>query len=54
MLAIQVRDLNGLRVEHYAVDSGDLETLRFVLDRGGDVSAEDSNGWTPLFRARES
>ncbi|KAF9415143.1 hypothetical protein HW555_007120 [Spodoptera exigua] len=45
------RDLNDLRVEHYAVDSCSLEMLRYILDRGGDVHVEDSNGWTPLFRA---
>ncbi|VVC87150.1 unnamed protein product, partial [Leptidea sinapis] len=45
------RDINGLRVEHYAVDSGRVAVLRMVLDRGGDVTARDSNGWTPLFRA---
>ena len=45
--------MNGLRVEHYAVDSGSLAALRLVLERGGDVHAEDEHGWTPLFRARE-
>ncbi|CAD0250507.1 unnamed protein product [Spodoptera exigua] len=45
------RDLNDLRVEHYAVDSCSLEMLRYILGRGGDVHVEDSNGWTPLFRA---
>lgn len=49
----QSRDINGLRVEHYAVDSGSLAMLRHILDRGGDVHAEDDHGWTPLFRARE-
>ncbi|XP_037295791.1 uncharacterized protein LOC119189633 [Manduca sexta] len=37
--------------KHYAVDSRDLDTVRFVLQRGGDLAAEDNNGWTPLFRA---
>ncbi|CAH2245291.1 jg15677 [Pararge aegeria aegeria] len=40
-----------MRVEHYAVDSCKLDVVRFVLDRGGDVGARDSNGWTPLLRA---
>ncbi|XP_063834456.1 serine/threonine-protein phosphatase 6 regulatory ankyrin repeat subunit A-like [Ostrinia nubilalis] len=47
----EARDLNGLRVEHYAVDSCNLETLRLVLARGGDLATTDNNGWTPLFRA---
>lgn len=49
----QVRDWNGLSVEHYAVDSCSVDMVRLVLARGGDVHAKDNNGWTPLFRARK-
>jgi hypothetical protein len=52
MVCDQKRDVNGLGVEHYAVDSGDASVLRHVLQRGGSVHARDHAGWTPLFRAR--
>ncbi|CAH2058948.1 unnamed protein product, partial [Iphiclides podalirius] len=47
----QAQDVNGLHVEHYAVDSCKLEVLKHILDKGGDVKVQDGNGWTPLFRA---
>lgn len=49
----QARDWNDLRVEHYAVDSCNLEMVKLIFDRGGDVSVKDNNGWSPLFRACE-
>lgn len=33
------------------MDSGKLSMVRLILDRGGDLTVKDNNGWTPLFRA---
>lgn len=51
ILMLQARDVNGLRAEHYAVDSCEVDVVRYIFDKGGDVTVRDSNGWTPLFRA---
>lgn len=45
------KDINGLSVLHYAVDSNRAEAVKFCLEFIEDVDQEDNNGWTPLLRA---
>ncbi|XP_053698549.1 uncharacterized protein LOC128745500 [Sabethes cyaneus] len=41
----------GLTAGHYAVDSNDLQTLKFVLSHGCSAEARDRCSWTLIFRA---
>jgi len=36
---------------HYAARYGTLEQVKFLIEKGADVKAEDSNSWTPLQHA---
>ncbi|XP_044271132.1 fibronectin type 3 and ankyrin repeat domains 1 protein [Tribolium madens] len=44
-------DINGLTLLHHAVDSDNIESVKFALKIGLCVDAKDCNGWTPLMRA---
>lgn len=46
-----LKDCNGLTCMHYAIDSGNLETVRFVVEHGIDINVADNKGWTGLLRA---
>ncbi|KAF2024542.1 ankyrin, partial [Setomelanomma holmii] len=35
----------------YAAESGDIELIRKLIEKGADVSAANSRGWTPIFQA---
>ncbi|BES96830.1 Ankyrin repeat [Nesidiocoris tenuis] len=43
-------DSNRCQALHYAVDGCQLEMVRYGIDRGADVNAQDKFGWTPLMR----
>ena len=43
-------DKGGSTPIHWAVDSGNLELVDWMLDDGADLSVKDNNGWTPLLR----
>lgn len=46
------RTLDGGRTPlHYASDSGDVDTVKFLLGRGADVNLKDKHGITPLLTA---
>lgn len=45
------KDINGMGVLHYAVDSNRVEAVKFCLEFIEDVDQRDNNGWTPLLRA---
>jgi len=36
---------------HEAVEKGDLEEVKRLLEKGADVNAKDKDGWTPFSRA---
>jgi ankyrin repeat protein len=44
------RDKGGSTAMHWAVDSGNLELVDWMLDDGADIGVKDDNGWTPLMR----
>ncbi|KAL6715413.1 Transcription factor mbp1 [Lecanora helva] len=44
-------DDQGHTVLHWAAAMGDIDVVRFFLDRGGDVYARNKRGETPLIRA---
>ncbi|KAI4461909.1 ankyrin repeat ph and sec7 domain containing protein secg-related [Holotrichia oblita] len=48
---ISLKDCNGLTCMHYAIDSGNLETVQFIVEHGIDVNVADNKGWTGLLRA---
>ncbi|XP_063907642.1 fibronectin type 3 and ankyrin repeat domains 1 protein isoform X2 [Zophobas morio] len=48
---VNTTDINGLNILHYAVDSDNIESVKFALKHCGCVDSKDSNGWTPLLRA---
>ncbi|KAJ3643964.1 hypothetical protein Zmor_026644 [Zophobas morio] len=48
---VNTTDINGLNILHYAVDSDNIESVKFALKHCGNVDSKDSNGWTPLLRA---
>lgn len=41
----------GMTAGHYAVDTNDLQTLKFVLSHGGSTETRDRCSWTLIFRA---
>lgn len=45
------KDINGLSVLHYAVDSNRSDAVKFCLEFVQDINQRDNNGWTPLLRA---
>jgi ankyrin repeat protein len=44
------KDKGGSTAVHWAVDSGNLELVDWMLDDGADIGIKDDNGWTPLMR----
>ncbi|XP_055540447.1 putative ankyrin repeat protein RF_0580 [Wyeomyia smithii] len=48
---ISLTNCAGLSAGHYAVDSNDLPTLKFVLSHGCSAEARDRCSWTLIFRA---
>lgn len=48
---INTTDINSLTILHHAVDSNDVENVKFALKIGLCVDAKDRTGWTPLMRA---
>lgn len=47
----KAQDVNGLNILHYAVDSNNIESVKFCLQQDIDVNKTDRNGWTPLHRS---
>lgn len=45
------KDINGLNILHYAVDSNILQSVKFCLEILEDTDLKDNKGWTPLLRA---
>ncbi|KAF6208752.1 hypothetical protein GE061_014491 [Apolygus lucorum] len=45
-----VFDSNKCQALHYAVDGGKLEMVRYGIECGANVNAQDRFGWTPLMR----
>ncbi|EAT48858.1 AAEL000113-PA [Aedes aegypti] len=41
----------GMTAGHYAIDTNDLHTLKFVLTHGGSTESRDRCSWTLIFRA---
>lgn len=48
---IMSRNVNGWSAAMFAVESGSIDALRTLIERGIDVNMADSNGITPLTRA---
>ncbi|KAL1490681.1 hypothetical protein ABEB36_013336 [Hypothenemus hampei] len=48
---VSSRDINGLNIIHYAVDSNILENVQFSVNTNLAIDEQDNNGWTPLMRA---
>lgn len=47
---LDLKDVNGLNILHYAVDSNLLQSVEFALKLSINVDEKDNNGWTPLMR----
>lgn len=47
---VELKDINGLNVLHYAVDSNLLSSVQFAVKLVCNVDEKDCNGWTPLMR----
>lgn len=46
-----LKDNNGKKAIHYAVDGGSEETVRYLLDTGANANdIEEASGWSPLLR----
>lgn len=46
-----LKDNTGKKAIHYAVDGGDAETVRYLLDTGANANdIEEASGWSPLLR----
>ena len=45
-----IRDKGGSTALHWAMDGKKTDLIEWMLDDKADVSATDSNGWTPLLR----
>ncbi|XP_076253497.1 ankyrin repeat and SAM domain-containing protein flippy [Rhynchophorus ferrugineus] len=45
------KDINGLNIMHYAVDSDKLESVKFTFNAKININEQDNKGWTPLYRA---
>lgn len=41
----------GMTAGHYAIDTNDLHTVKYVLGNGGSLEARDRCSWTLIFRA---
>ncbi|CAG9759765.1 unnamed protein product [Ceutorhynchus assimilis] len=48
---ISSKDINGLTIIHYAVDSNEMKNVQFAVETQLDINQQDHNGWTPLIRA---
>jgi ankyrin repeat protein len=48
---INGRTLHGERVLHLAVESRDLELVKYFLDRDSAINESNNEGWTPLRQA---
>lgn len=51
---VDLVDINGLNILHYAVDSNLLPSVHFALKHVSEVDLKDCKGWTPLMRAGNS
>ncbi|XP_050304751.1 fibronectin type 3 and ankyrin repeat domains protein 1-like isoform X2 [Anthonomus grandis grandis] len=49
--SIYCQDINGLTILHYAVDSNELNNVKFAIDCKVDINMQDNSGWSPLLRA---
>lgn len=47
---VDLKDINGLNVLHYAVDSNLLSSVQFALKLISNVDEKDCSGLTPLMR----
>ena len=45
---VDTKDENGATLLMRAVEDGDLDAVKFLLENGADVNARDANGVTPL------
>lgn len=49
---LHAKDENSWQPIHEAARGGHLETLKYLVDMGADISAKTNNGGTPLWWAR--
>ena len=47
---INAKDINGFTVLHYAVEGGNIETVKLILNTGYNVNTKSNEGATALFR----
>ncbi|ANB59930.1 ankyrin repeat domain-containing protein [Anoxybacteroides amylolyticum] len=50
---VKERDKDGNTPLHYAIDSGDIELVRLLVQHGADVNATNEAGTTPLMKAAQ-
>lgn len=48
---LNLQDLNGMSAGHFAVDTDQLEMVKFCVDHGSNLELTDSCGWTLVLRA---
>ena len=51
---VTLKDCNGLNVLHYAVDSNNLDAVKFVLEQNVDIDGRDDGGCSGILRAGNS
>lgn len=44
-------DVNKMAPVHYAVDSNNIDSIKFCVSQGCNVNVQDNKGWSPLLRA---
>lgn len=45
---LQLHDMEGRTLLHHAVDESSLVFVRYLIEKGADVNAQDSQGFTPV------